>query len=204
MAPVKDFDGYIFDYGGVLVHHQAEAEQARMAQVAGIPTEPFSELYWGTRLDYDKGLMSGAEYWSGIGRAAGKVLAPNVVEQLTEIDSTTWMNFDEPMWTWMEELRGAGKRIAILSNMPADLGETIKARTDRMKRFDFVTLSYEVKSVKPEPLIYEHCLEGIATDPARTVFFDDRIANIHGAEMLGIQAVQFLNRDEVLGQFRSK
>lgn len=202
MAPVKDFDGYIFDYGGVLVHHQAEAAQARMAEVAGIPAEPFSELYWGTRLDYDKGLISGPEYWAGIGRAAGKVLVPNVVEQLTEIDSTTWMNFDEPIWTWIEELRGAGKRIAILSNMPSDLGETIKARTDRMKRFDFVTLSYEVKSVKPESLIYEHCLEGIGTDPARTVFFDDRIANIHGAEMLGIQAVQFLNRDEVMGQFR--
>ena len=204
MAPVKDFDGYIFDYGGVLVHQQAEAEQSRMAQMAGIPAEQFSELYWGTRLDYDKGLISGAEYWAGIGRAAGKVLAPNVVEQLTEIDSTTWMNFDEPMWAWMEELRGAGKRIAILSNMPSDLGETIKARTDRMRCFDFVTLSYEVKSVKPESLIYEHCLEGIGTDPARTVFFDDKIANIHGAEMLGIQAVQFLNRDEVLGQFRNK
>ena len=175
-----------------------------MAQMAGIPAEQFSELYWGTRLDYDKGLISGAEYWAGIGRAAGKVLAPNVVEQLTEIDSTTWMNFDEPMWAWMEELRGAGKRIAILSNMPSDLGETIKARTDRMRCFDFVTLSYEVKSVKPESLIYEHCLEGIGTDPARTVFFDDKIANIHGAEMLGIQAVQFLNRDEVLGQFRNK
>ncbi len=34
------------------------------------------------------------------------------------------------------------------------------------------------------------------------VFFDDRIANMHGAEMLGIQAVEFLNRDQVLAQFR--
>ena len=51
-------------------------------------------------------------------------------------------------------------------------------------------------------MIYEHCLEGIGTDPARTVFFDDRIANVHGAEMLGIQAVEFLNRDQVLAQFR--
>jgi HAD superfamily hydrolase (TIGR01509 family) len=86
--------------------------------------------------------------------------------------------------------------------MPADLGETIKARTDRMKRFDAVTLSYEVRSVKPESAIYEHCLEAIGTDPARSVFFDDRIANVHGAEMLGIQAVEFLNRDQVLAQFR--
>jgi putative hydrolase of the HAD superfamily len=71
-----------------------------------------------------------------------------------------------------------------------------------MRRFDFVTLSYEVHSAKPEAAIYEHCLEGIGTDPARTVFFDDRIANVHGAEMLGIQGVEFLNRDEVLARFR--
>jgi putative hydrolase of the HAD superfamily len=202
MAPVKDFDGYIFDYGGVLVHHQPESEQERMAQTAGIPAEQFSELYWGTRLDYDKGLVSGPEYWAAIGRRAGKVLTAPRIEQLTEIDSTTWMHFDEPMWVWIDELRKAGKRLAILSNMPSDLGETIKTRTDRMKRFDFVTLSYEVRSVKPESEIYEHCLEGIGTDPARTVFFDDRIANVHGAEMLGIQAVEFRDRDEVLARYR--
>jgi putative hydrolase of the HAD superfamily len=202
MAPVKDFDGYIFDYGGVLVHHQDDADQGRMAEIASVPVDRFSELYWGPRVDYDKGSLSGAEYWSGIGRSAGKVFTPAVIDQLTEIDSTGWMKFDEPMWDWIEELRKAGKRVAILSNMPYDLGEAIKARTDRMKRFDFVTLSYEVRSVKPESAIYEHCLEGIGTDPARTVFFDDRIANVHGAEMLGIQAVEFLKRDDVLARFR--
>ena len=202
MAPAKDFDGYIFDYGGVLVHQQTEEEQARMAETAGIPAEQFSELYWATRLDYDKGVVSGPEYWAALGRTAGKVLTPPVIDALTEIDSSAWMHFDEPMWDWIEELRRAGKRLAILSNMPSDLGEAIKTRTDRMKRFDFVTLSYEVRSVKPEAAIYEHCLDGLGTSPSRTVFFDDRIANVHGAEMLGIQGVEFLNRDAVLAQYR--
>ena len=71
-----------------------------------------------------------------------------------------------------------------------------------MQRFDQVTLSYEVRSVKPEAPIYEHCLEGLGTEAGRTVFFDDRIANVQGAEMLGIHAVEFLNRDKVLGLFR--
>jgi len=202
MAPVKNFDGYIFDYGGVLVHHQAEADQARMAGVAGIATELFLELYWAKRLEYDRGDLSGPEYWAALGLAAGKVLTPAVVEELIEIDNTSWMNFDEPMWQWIEELRAAGKRVGMLSNMPSDMGEALKARTDRMRRFHQVTLSYEVHSVKPEAAIYEHCLEGLGTEAARTVFFDDRIVNVHGAEMLGIQAVEFLNRDKVLGLFR--
>ncbi len=202
MAPVKDFDGYIFDYGGVLVHHQSDESQARMAQIAGVPAEQFSELYWTNRIDYDKGLVTGPEYWSDIGHGIGKVFTPAVIAQLTEIDSISWMDFDETMWTWIAELRKRGKRLAMLSNMPLDLGETIKAHTDRMQRFDAVTLSYEIRSVKPEAAIYEHCLEGIGTDPARTVFFDDRITNVHGAEMLGIQAVEFLKRDDILASFR--
>jgi len=202
MARAEDFAGYIFDYGGVLVHHQTEGEQRRMADLAGIPSEQFSELYWSTRIDYDKGLTSGPQYWAALGLSAGKTLTPAVIAELTEIDSTTWMHFDEPMWSWIEQLRGAGKRVAMLSNMPPDLGEALKARTSRLRYFDQVTLSYEVLSVKPEPEIYEHCLEGLGTAPGDTIFFDDRIANVRGAEMLGIQAVEFLNRDAVLQRFR--
>jgi putative hydrolase of the HAD superfamily len=195
-------DGYIFDYGGVLVHHQTQAEQAHMAEVAGMDLESFAEAYWGHRLEYDKGLITGAEYWAGIGLSKGRTLKPDVIDELTELDTTGWMNFDEPMWQWIEELRKAGKRLAILSNMPRDLGEALKARTDRFKRFDHITLSYEILSVKPESEIYEHCLKGIGTAPGKTVFFDDKIANVHGAEMLGIQAVEFLKRDDVLARFR--
>jgi putative hydrolase of the HAD superfamily len=201
MAPVKNFDGYIFDYGGVLVHHQTEADQARMAEAAGIATELFMEQYWAKRTDYDRGDLSGVEYWAAIGLASGKVLTPAVVEELTEIDNTSWMKFDEPMWQWIGELRRAGKRVAMLSNMPSDMGLALR-HTDRLERFDHVTLSYELRSVKPDAPIYEHCLEGLGTEAARTVFFDDRIANVHGAEMLGIQAVEFLDRDKVLALFR--
>jgi putative hydrolase of the HAD superfamily len=102
------------------------------------------------------------------------------------------------MWDWVARLKAAGKKVAILSNMPMDLGVAIKARTDRFNHFDHVTLSYEVKSVKPEPAIYEECLAGIGTELRKTVFFDDRIANVQGAELLGLSAIQFLDRNAVL------
>jgi putative hydrolase of the HAD superfamily len=198
MALANSYDGYIFDYGGVLVHHQTDTDQARLAQLAAISQERFSELYWSTRLDYDKGLVTGVEYWQNIGQGAGQSLAPELIDQLIELDNESWMHFDEAMWSWIAELRAAGRRLAILSNMPRDLGEALKSQTGRFQPFDHVTLSYEVHSVKPEAVIYQHCLEGLGTAPERTVFFDDRLANVHGAELLGIQAVEFLNRDDVL------
>jgi putative hydrolase of the HAD superfamily len=107
------------------------------------------------------------------------------------------------MWDWIDQLRGAGKRVAILSNMPRELGEALKVKTDKLNCFDHVTLSYEVHAVKPEPAIYEHCLEGIGTSPEQTLFLDDKIANVQGAELLGIRAIQFLDRDDVLMRVRS-
>ncbi len=202
MALADQFDSIIFDYGGVLVHHQSDADQARMAQVLDMPGEQFTELYWANRLDYDKGVVTAAEYWLDIGRHAKTKIDPAKIDELTDIDTESWMRFDEVMWSWISDLRKTGKSLAILSNMPSDLGEALKTSPDRLTHFDQVTLSYEVHSIKPEPLIYEHCLEGLGTTPERTLFLDDRIENIQGAELLGIHAMQFLDRDHALLQLR--
>ena len=202
MALVSEYDSIIFDYGGVLVHHQTESDQAQMAAMARIPRERFSELYWSDRDAYDRDRVSGSEYWQQLASRAGTELSPPQIEDLTEFDNVSWMRFDPPVWEWIDQLRAAGKRVAVLSNMPRDLGEAIESRTDRFRSFDQVTLSFQVRSVKPEAAIYEHCLEGLGTTPERTLFLDDRIANVQGAELLGIRAIQFLSRDDVLTQVR--
>ncbi len=198
MINLADFDGIIFDYGGVLVLHQTDAQRAEMAKLAGMEPAQFDAAYWGERVPYDRGLITAEEYWSKVASSASVELTNNRMEQLTEADSVSWMVFDEPMWTFIKDLRQAGKKVAILSNMPLDLGETLKARTDRLNMFDHVTLSYELRSAKPDPAIYESCLEGLGTPPDRTLFFDDRVENITGAEALGIRGVQFTSREEVL------
>lgn len=203
MALVSSYEGFIFDYGGVLVHHQTGADQARLAAIAGVPKDLFIDLYWSDRLDYDKGSLTAAEYWQALATRAGAgALTQQQVVQLSEIDSQSWMQFDDVMWNWIDQLSNAGKRVALLSNMPRELGETLKAKTDKLSRFDQVTLSYEVHSIKPEPVIYEHCLEGIGTSPEQTLFLDDKIANVQGAELLGIRAIQFLDRDDILLRIR--
>jgi putative hydrolase of the HAD superfamily len=198
MALVSSYDGFIFDFGGVLVHHQTDADQAKMARIASMPVESFAEGYWAKRLEYDKGLLTAHEYWYDVGKSSGTVLPADVMDKLSEVDAKSWMHFDQVMWDWIVQLRAAGKRVALLSNMPLEIGLELKSRPDRVGHFDHVTLSYELKAAKPEPAIYEECLEGIGTAADKTIFFDDRIANVQGAEMLGMHAIEFLNRDDVL------
>lgn len=202
MALVSSYQGFIFDYGGVLVSHQTDQDQARMAEIAKIPKDLFTELYWSERLDYDKGVLSCVEYWDGLAQRAGTAVTAQAIEKLVEFDNVSWMHFDSAMWEWIDQLRAAGKPVAMLSNMPRELGEALKTQTEKLGCFDQVTLSYEVHSVKPEPAIYEHCLEGLGTSPEQTLFLDDRMANVQGAELLGIRAMQFTSRDDVLSRLR--
>lgn len=201
MALVNEYAGIIFDFGGVLVGHQSNADQAELAKLARLPAETFSERYWSHRLDYDKGLLSRVEYWQMVARNGNGALTPDTIERLAEVDNKSWMHFDPPMWEWIGELRKKGKSVAMLSNMPRDLGDALK-QTDRLRLFNHVTLSYELRSAKPEPAIYEHSLAGLGTDPHRTVFLDDRIENVQAAERLGIHAIHFTDRDAVLKKLR--
>lgn len=203
MALVSSYEGFIFDYGGVLVHHQTQGGRARMAKIARVPPSRFDELYWANRIDYDKALLTAAEYWTDVAKQAGAKLTPQAMEELIELDITSWMQFDSLMWDWIGQLRAAGKRVAMLSNMPRELGTALKTRTHRLESFDHVTLSYEVHAAKPEPAIYEHCLEGLSLSPAETIFFDDKIANVRAAESLGIRALQFIDREDILRRVRT-
>jgi putative hydrolase of the HAD superfamily len=203
MALVSSYDGFILDYGGVLVEHQTDADQARMAEIAGVPKDLFTESYWAVRPDYDKGLLSYSEYWQKVARHARSTLSEQTIEELVEFDNVSWMQFDSVMWEWIDQLRAAGKRVAMLSNMPRELGEALKTRTQKLASFNQVTLSYEVRSTKPDPAIYEHCLQGLGTSPDQTLFLDDRIANVQGAELLGMRAMLFTSHDDILLLLRS-
>jgi FMN phosphatase YigB (HAD superfamily) len=67
-------------------------------------------------------------------------------------------------------------------------------------RVNFTTLSAEVRLIKPDPAIYEHCLCGLGVAPSDSLFLDDREVNIAAARAMGIRAVQFHS----MGQLRSE
>jgi putative hydrolase of the HAD superfamily len=131
-------------------------------------------------------------------RRGGTTFSAARIQELIEADNESWTKFDNEMYTFVESLRSAGKRVAILSNMPHELGETIKSTTLGFTPFHHVTLSYEVRSIKPEREIYEHCLAGLGVPADAALFLDDRPENIEGAKRLGIHGVQFTSREEVL------
>jgi len=203
MGLVNGIAGVIFDYGGVLVAHQSQDDVDQLAGIAGLPVELFNRLYWADRAAYDRGDVEGVEYWRSLGKQAGKDLDDATIHSLIGHDSAAWMKFYGAMYEFVDELRADGKRVAVLSNMPKDLGLAIKSEGFGFRKFHHVTLSYEVRSAKPDAAIYKHCLEGIGTEPENTLFLDDRAENIRAAQALGIHAIQFTHPDEMLPRLRA-
>jgi putative hydrolase of the HAD superfamily len=204
MALVDRYAGVIFDYGGVLAFHQTASDVERLAAIANLPLDVFERCYWADRGPYDKGLLTAEDYWGDIGRKAGRAFSAAQIRDLIDADIDSWTHFDSVMYSFVDSLAAQGKRVAVLSNMPHELGESIKATAIGFKPFHHLTLSYEVRSIKPEAGIYRHCLEGIGTSAEETLFLDDRLENVKGAERLGIHALQFTSREEVLPKLQER
>lgn len=190
-SPPRPVRAVIFDYAGVLCHHQPEADWQELIRLSGLPAERFAELYWGRREPYDRGEVDGPGYWNGLAAAGGVRFSPERVQELIEADTRSWIHMQEPTLLWLEELQAAGYRTAILSNMGIDLRRYVGRRFPWIQACDHRTFSCDVGSAKPEDAIYLHCLEGLEVAAEDAVFIDDRPVNLEASEKLGLRGLLY-------------
>lgn len=65
-------------------------------------------------------------------------------------------------------------------------------------------LSYEIGSIKPELLIYQHMLNNIPFKSGEIIFIDDKEINIESAEQLNINAIHFSVKGELVKMLKKK
>lgn len=69
--------------------------------------------------------------------------------------------------------------------------------------FDHIYVSHEIGIHKPDAGIYNYVLENANIKPSETVFIDDSLANIEGAEQLGIAGIHITNGRDVTSFFEN-
>jgi putative hydrolase of the HAD superfamily len=180
----------IFDYGNVLSQSQPAADVAAMAGILDVPVAQFTEIYWQFRVPYDAAALAPTEYWSAVARTASRSLAPSQIDALIPIDSRSWSHAAPVTPQWARDLRTAGFRTAILSNMPIPVRDYILG-CEWLPDFDVRVFSCDLRRTKPAPEIYQHCLDQLGLAPSAALFLDDREANIRAAEALGLNAILF-------------
>ncbi len=102
-----------------------------------------------------------------------------------------WSDLNPVMTGWLADLRAAGFKTAVLSNMHPDMAVHVRRSFDWLRRLDSVTLSCEVRLIKPDPAIYQRCLGDLGVPPAAACFIDDREANVAAAREAGLTAFRF-------------
>jgi putative hydrolase of the HAD superfamily len=159
-----------------------------MAAILNLPLSQFTELYWRSRIEYDAGSLDPSAYWNTL--AESGTLTPEQIAELTEIDSRGWSHPAPAMPQWAGDIRDAGIRTAILSNMPVSVRDYVLLQS-WLPRFDALTFSCDLGVCKPDLEIYHDCLKKLNAEPSDALFLDDREPNVRAAEALGLHAVLF-------------
>jgi putative hydrolase of the HAD superfamily len=189
--------GLILDYGNVLTHAQDQAWMDGAARRLGADPAAFRAAYWRHRHAYDADLPAAA-YWGRVAdaaRPAARALDASDLAWLIETDVASWCVYHDAVWTLAAEFRRAGGRTAFLSNSGPEVMARVRARWPLEARFDAVVISCEVGLSKPDPRIYELCLERLALPAATALFVDDRADNVEGAARIGLRTLQFAGPD---------
>ena len=181
----------IFDYGRVLTGPPDPAAYAELMRITGLTADRLDQFYWKDRNAYDEGKLTGIGFWRQIVRNEGLNLSEPAIEELNLWDARMWTRGDQVMLDWQLAIKRHGLLTAIVSNMGDSVHEHMVRELRWLSRFDVLVWSYQLGIAKPDPAIYRYALEKLGTQPAETLFIDDKVENVEAAVALGMKGIIF-------------
>lgn len=191
---MKALEGILIDAGGVLVNVHEQAMYEAWEAKTGLPAEVLRiELY-------DRGLKE--EFDRGSKHPSGVAL---FLKWRFEIEFTRedWAEIWNQAISMDAEMDTFARGLAV--HLPTALASTTdKLHHARMQReltclelFRAQAVSYEFGHLKPEPQFYQRALHKLGTDPAKTLFIDDREENVQGAADAGLIGLRFTSLEKL-------
>jgi glucose-1-phosphatase len=149
-------------------------------------------------IQYESGLMSSEEYFRTISHI-GNLQMPR--EEFIEAYSAIFTPIPD-VFTLIRSLKGSYK-LGLLSNTNEWHFVNSIRPLDVFPLFDAVTLSYEVRAMKPAPAIYGDMLHKLSLPPAECVYIDDLDENVGAASRLGMHALLFTSPEALRADLRA-
>ena len=181
----------IFDYGRVLTGPPDPAAYAELLRITRLSADRLDQFYWKDRNAYDEGKLTGLGFWRQIARDEGLKLSESEIAELNLWDARMWTRGDPAMLAWQLAIKQRGLLTAIVSNMGDSVHEHMVRELGWLSRFDVLVWSYQLGIAKPDPAIYRYALEKLGTQPAETLFIDDKAENVDAAVALGMKGIIF-------------
>jgi putative hydrolase of the HAD superfamily len=114
------------------------------------------------------------------------------------------MRANRSMIEFVREVRGRGRRTALLTNNVREWAPLWRAKLPEIDElFEVVVDSAFVGMRKPDPAIYELTVERLGVAAEECVFVDDLEPNCETARRLGMSVVRFEHAEQAIPEIRS-
>ncbi|MDR2575566.1 MAG: HAD family phosphatase [Treponema sp.] len=181
----------VFDYGGVICFTPTPEMRSELVKLSGLSAETLWELDRKYRGEWDRGTYDGIGHYRFMLAKAGVSLNDDSLARIARADIESWSHINPDTVKLMRDIKAAGLRVGILSNIPHDFPRDIASHSDALPVFaeaDIAVYSCELGIIKPEAGIYEELMKKADCLYEEIVFFDDKVDNVNKARELGIQA----------------
>ena len=178
---------FLFDLGNVLAKSLDDYGLYNKLNCK-ISYDEFLQYWWGDDLvlKAHMGLVTDDEHVEALLKFCKSDLSIN---QFYEIYNSLDNSFYDETMKIINELKNKGYKVGLLSNLRL---MDYKRYEEQIKKinFDYLFLSYELKSIKPSSDIYLQVINALNCEADNIIFFDDNQKNVNGAKQLGINAYQ--------------
>lgn len=179
----------VFDLAGVVVaRNQERCPQYIMDYFYFINSGEALPEFWD---DYDRGTRDIDSVAQCLAKFRGSDFETAKSRML---EAVTYQEQVAPTAELIAELKAAGYRLFVLSNMSKDYIEFLR-EMPVFQHFEGEIVSCEVGLIKPEREIYNLLLDRYNLVPEQTMFIDDRKPNVDAAAEVGINPFHFDRND---------
>lgn len=187
----------IFDmYETLITHYHGNTPlyfSPQMAEEAGVPIESFQAVWRGKEQARTIGEITLEETLALILKV-NNVYEEDKVRQMAAKRVATaescFENLHPEIIPMLVQLRKQGMRIGLISNCFSEEAQVIR-ECRLAPYFDVLCLSYELGMRKPQPQIYNACVDRLAVKPSECLYIGDGgSSELEAAKALGMKAMQ--------------
>ena len=189
---MKRIDGIVFDFGGVISQTQDARFFPEVTRLTGWTREEVLAGWARHRRLMDADAISVEALYRRIGEELGRPIDAALAKRLGRIDFDSWSIPNPETLAWARELKAAGFKVGILTNMPSAFLPWFDRCAGAFRALaDAEVVSGPERMVKPNPEIYALMARRMGLAPESLFFLDATQATVDAARACGWQAARF-------------
>ena len=192
---MSEIKAVLFDYGGVLSEEGFSNTLEALAKEQDLPVEDMTAE--GMQAVYDTGFVLGrgneSDFWLQLRERTG------LRGEDSYLRARVFDGFVIRPWMLelVAQLKAKGYITGILSDQ-TDWLDRLDARDHFYKYFDRIYNSYYLGKGKRDPSHFSDVAANLGLDPSAILFIDDNRKNVATAQAAGMQAIQYLDRENFI------